>query len=203
MKRSSSLLRALLAAIGATSLAVACGGKVVREGDYGGGADEGNASPTSESDPTSDAGAIPCRSNSDCPGQSSFDDGYSCWGQLGTLRTLRLWLQSSGCVHDGFRVRRRVRLSRGPLHPRQLPDAGRGRQRARLHDAMHDRQPVRTDGQVRGRGALPAPNMRRVSLLLLVRKRSLRHPELLVGHGVPRGLLRLWELRGLAGQLPA
>ena len=66
---------------------------------------------------------------------------------------------------------------------------------------MYERQPVRADGQVRGRWALPAADVRTVSLLLLVRERSLRHPELLDGRGLPWGLLRQRELRGLAGHV--
>lgn len=75
MNRSLSLL----AVIGATFLAVACGGKV-QKGDQDGGAGGGEMSPASDSDPASDAGAIACRSNSDCPGQGNFDEGYSCLG---------------------------------------------------------------------------------------------------------------------------
>jgi hypothetical protein len=78
MNRSSSLRAPLLAAIGVALLSVACSGKVVQEGDHDGGAGGEDANPTTDLE--SDAGAIACRSNSDCPGPSSSSAGYSCLG---------------------------------------------------------------------------------------------------------------------------
>ena len=64
----------------------------------------------------------------------------------------------------------------------------------RMCSAMYERSRLPADGQVRQWRALPGADLRRVPFVLFVRERNLCHPELLEGHRLSGGILRIEKL---------